>query len=816
MNDDPTTSQAESTRKYGTYSLGDALAIPGVWSRDDTCFTNTTVLRANEAHAVVMVTSGNELLANYVRSAVILAANGVNERVVDLVDNWRGRSTMGKILALHAMPDEGAAINHQLEQSIGDDIAEIDEEEVTNSRAVNLRGAVALGRVLYRGHAVIGGFTEHGRWLSGHPRVECAFLEPGEPVRSVRMEGHSASELAHGTLSRPPLGAADQEHGQDRIGRTSGEANHPGPPTAAGKKPAPAKAKQATTPKTAQPRQTSAPAARPAAVAQRMHSAGVTRPAWQSLHAGIGSSNTKLREGHMMRRDLGNKVVYSGTERIATVGPLGTWQPGVSMLVDYPNGIAVNPSFLGARLPLMAHPYAKYEFKKLHVIYQPASTEFNAPLGEFLLGYGADPDAQAPDIGLDGVNAMASWSDNVVRTRACDNVTLQANLGLELAAPLFVETNDQDRFSAQGVIRMVNEGTVTVSGQLGTLYIVYEVEFMEPDLPQAAEPTVFGYNLLGVPSGASGKPLLDALTQWTGSTDVMTTLNPVGSGTPQFLLNAEAPGTAYTAWQVQIESLANTAAATSTFPATVVFTPAITGGFIDSWVTKSYQTSPSFFNLANAGGNMVTAATNTFYFNGAPAPTMTNAPMACQTWRIRSTGPVLLAVTAPLVNTGQVIMRLAVTRVQDDGTTRTRAHSLFLTTTQQRNVDIAMNCALASKPVLVSLINGYVADVNSSKASASPSDTDYLSAFHAAIGTDMPTSHSTAPHMARPAILPLLASAASWLISKFGLGIAAHVVGYGAKKLAEYAAGEDEEPDKRERRRERRDRKRTEEENPEV
>jgi hypothetical protein len=482
---------------------------------------------------------------------------------------------------------------------------------------------------------------------------------------------------------------------------------------------------------------------------------------------------------------------------------------GQSMLADYPQGIAINPAFLGARLPVMAEPYGEFLFAGLEIMYQPAVTPFNAPAGEFLLAYRADPEGTAPDTGLDGVNAVASWAHNVTRSRTCDPTKLHCLL-VKGQTPLFVQSTEEQRFSTQGRVVMIAEGNIASTSQLGTLYMRYTVRFQGLDLPQIADPTLRLISRTAT-SGMRGLALANTFA-FTGSVDVATSLAS-GTNLPQLMLNADAPGTAFTSWYITVEFYCTTTGVTGIARPQIVLTPSQPGQILATNANISYAppaTGGDAWVLASTQGNV--NAFNLFAIDTSSQPTGANAT-GITTFSFRSNGAVLIEFITPSFSAGACILRIAITKVQDDQVARTRAHSNFLTTNQQRNIDFFLAGLGANQELVKQAINGLVASVDNHKVAVDTLDIQYLSAFHQILGTPMPVAHAV---QATPMFLPLLAGAASWFLSKFGPSIASSVLGYGVKKLTEYASGKEEEPDKRELRRVRRDRKKEQEENPDL
>jgi hypothetical protein len=108
---------------------------------------------------------------------------------------------------------------------------------------------------------------------------------------------------------------------------------------------------------------------------------------------------------------MGEVLCVRGTERL---GPINVPAMGSYNAGDTIDIAELNPASFGVRLPLLALPYAQFEFVKARVHYVGLISEANAEAnGGLFIGYNKDPDSPIPQ-GNNGLDAISTWQRNVV------------------------------------------------------------------------------------------------------------------------------------------------------------------------------------------------------------------------------------------------------------------------------------------------------------------------------------------------------------------------------------------------------------------
>lgn len=521
---------------------------------------------------------------------------------------------------------------------------------------------------------------------------------------------------------------------------------------------------------------------------------------WTSVHVG------QQRLGHPSAGEMHSRRVnptvqlFRGTERLCSLTVPASAPPGTNLLLARTR-VDFNPLLVGVRLPLEARIYAKFQFKRLVLHYVPDVNAVTANAqGSMLIGFNSDPDALGLDTGDDAVNAIASWGHNADAVRYIDYTSMEFDLSLQQQSPLFVDSNEERRFSSQGFLIAVNEATSPAAAlSIGSFYIEYEIEFSEPNLPQALNPSMW-CAFSAVPSAGSGNTWTGG--RFYGSPELVTSLAMTAGGQPQFLLNVRNPGTQFDAFQIVASATSNTGAATMVSQMQLGV-GATTPGTVTNWVSD-----PTFFSYLDTTGSINMQGNSSPFnrFGNRTGPAAGTNAVAATVWRFMTNVPVTLAFTAPTCSAGNVDLSLVFSRCDDDQTPRTRAHAPFISANQWRNIENFLANAPGAVAALCSAVNGFVDEVDKGLKTIDTVDVQYLLAFRAACGSRLPAH--VPPPTAAPLFLPLLASAASWLLAKVGPTIASGLLGYGVKKLEEYSRGEPEEPTRAERRRLRKDRRR--------
>jgi len=488
---------------------------------------------------------------------------------------------------------------------------------------------------------------------------------------------------------------------------------------------------------------------------------------------------------------------YVGSERVSAAQILGSsLPPGTSAMSAYPAGLRLNPNFIGTRLPIEARLFAKFMFKKIRFEFTPALSPANAgATGGMLMGFNADPDAPQIELGTDGVNAIASWEPNVVSGNVFSRMQLDVDLDLPTQDPLFCDSTTEQRFSSQGVFSMIMTATTpgTVPPQYGDVYVVYEVELSEPNLPASLNPSLV-IIAKNVSSGVTGDAAFGSAS-YVGSTELMTQLaTPVsvaGGAAANWLLNSPSAGNQRSNWEVNFHSYLLTGAATVTLGPRLVLTGGapVSGWTIDANMTAGTAVAAPAGYLSQSASGLLGAFSN--------RPVAANV-VNVNSFRFSTSDVSMLAFIVPTVSAGLQDILITIHRVDDDFQPRTHSNAPFLSVRQVGNFDRFVSQFEGNRPALISAVNEYVRGIDMCQIHPSTGDYDMLDLCHAALGTNRPLVRLTT---AQPLFLPLLAGAAAWLLAKFGPTIASTVLGYGVHKLEEYAKGEPEKPVRRRRKR---------------
>eukprot|EP01121_Diplochlamys_sp_Union-15-3_P020854 TRINITY_DN826_c0_g1_i1.p1 TRINITY_DN826_c0_g1~~TRINITY_DN826_c0_g1_i1.p1 ORF type:complete len:645 (+),score=-90.66 TRINITY_DN826_c0_g1_i1:40-1935(+) len=522
--------------------------------------------------------------------------------------------------------------------------------------------------------------------------------------------------------------------------------------------------------------------------------------AWKTLDHGLLRTDHlaehpqagPIRDGLIQTREhavteldgtLTSVKLFRGTERLTTVALTASTPIGSNSLTAYPNGFQVNPLFLGSRLPLEAVAYSKYQFTKIKFHYIPGVNGVTPGAdGSFIMGFNGDPAQGLPEVNEDGINAVATWGKNQKASRWIDYCSLDADLVLDAQAELFVDSNDQNRFSVQGTFGVFTERNSGANLTYGTVYVDYEIQLSEPNLPSSTIPVMYAA-FTGVVNGTSGNAALGASQRYWGNTDIVTKLATPVSGA-QFVLNTPNPGNQRNNWLISVSGY-NTIGGQANTPAAAIN---VTGGSYANGWGADY----TYFGISSGSPNVQSSNAN--LTAGAFSGRSTGSNATAQ-WNLcfSTRGPAFLTFIPPASATNSDFT-IVIARVDNDVIARASPNAPFVSANAFRNIEMIIGESIRELPQLIALINGYADDVNSGRAAANSIDIAMLTACHGAMGTTAPVLHKPA---AVPDFLPLLASAASWLLAKFGPTIAAGVLHLGVSKLEKYANGGEETEDRR-------------------
>jgi len=215
---------------------------------------------------------------------------------------------------------------------------------------------------------------------------------------------------------------------------------------------------------------------------------------WRTIHGGVpvlthgGHGGKELHAGHAATRMMGDVLCVKGTERLGSLGVAAgaTYNAGDTMEI-----VNLNPPSFGVRLPLLAIPYAQFEFTKVKLHYVGLISEANAEAnGGIFFGYNKDPDSPTPQ-GSNGLDAISTWGKNVTLCPVFnESKFLDVNLEKrENNEPLYVDSSDDQRFSSQGtVVALAAQSFANGTGEdinFGQWFIEYEVKLFEINQPSA-------------------------------------------------------------------------------------------------------------------------------------------------------------------------------------------------------------------------------------------------------------------------------------------------------------------------------------------
>lgn len=505
-----------------------------------------------------------------------------------------------------------------------------------------------------------------------------------------------------------------------------------------------------------------------------------------------------LGEGHprphasVEHRD--DVCTVKGTERLGAItAQANTNLPCTNLLQGYPSGCRLNPKQFGVALPLIAQNFGKFRFLKVELEYVPVITT-NSPdsAGSMYLAFQPDPDQPAPPRSDAGINAVSTWGRNKVDGSWIAPLKFHVQFDMATQAELFIDSTDEQRFDEQGILYCFTaEQTPAVTIPYGQLYIHYTVELSLRNLPAPVFPACF-VRCTGVPNGASGVATF-AGAEWFGSTDVVTQLaTPVGSGvlSKQFMLAGPQAGgnTDKEKWAIHATCYVddgNVGGVSIVSPMEISVDT--TSGADVSW--PPIQDWGAYTNLKTAYTGRVPNGFHCYGGNPSLFPPASHV-IDQHMWLISTDRPVLIGFVAPSLSapaTTRFIIHFYKT-----GTWQPVARSTpnaLITVNQFRDFERLVSDAIGDSHILVGEINGMVDQIDKGILRATAEDLDMLALCHKALGSNKPAATT-----AMPMFLPLLASAAGWLISKFGPTLMSSVLHIGAQKLEKYASGSDETP----------------------
>lgn len=444
-------------------------------------------------------------------------------------------------------------------------------------------------------------------------------------------------------------------------------------------------------------------------------------------------------------------------------------------MAGFPNGIVLNPAVIGARLPLEAAPFSKFVFTEVELEYVPTISEANANAnGGYIIGVNEDPLAPLPQVSSAGVDAVATWEPNMVT----EAVTAASKLRVRLMArdqdELFVDTNGDTRFSSQAtIVLLAATDFAAVTQSFGMLFISYTIKLYEPNMPASVPPMVYGTGS-AVASGASGDSALTSFTTWWGDQAVFTQV-PFSAYGGQFAcaggntLNQSPYG-----WMMVYNAMANTAAATFTVVPTLSI---VTAGAGASWAAANWGGSLPGPNTRASG----IVANNIFGGNTQASNAVYSSVF---TW---SGGkPHVVNLTHATVSSGTMTVNIMLFRVQIGPVAGRSLPNVLgadgqpLITAAQYNTLQQVQAEVAQADAALTAL---VADDDGSGLSAA--DATALDQCRAAL-CDLPPLTSGA---ARPLFVGgALASAAAFLLRRYGPKVAAHLLHMGVSRLEAYAA----------------------------
>lgn len=502
-------------------------------------------------------------------------------------------------------------------------------------------------------------------------------------------------------------------------------------------------------------------------------------------------------------------TVVRGTERLGEVSAeANTNPPCTNLLQGYPSGCRLNPKQFGVALPLIAQNYGKFRFLRVELEYVPVITT-NTPesAGSMYLAFQPDPDQPSPPRSDAGVNAVATWGTNKKPGSWIAPLKFHVQFDMATQAELFIDSSDEQRFDEQGVVYCFNaEATPSATIPYGQLYIHYTVELSLRNLPAPVFPAVFVKNA-HVPNGASGSAVF-AGAEWYGSTDALVQLaTPVGAGVQakQFMLTGPQAGGTTTKEKWAIHAVCylddgNVGGASVVTPMEISVDS--TDGASSGW--PSLQDWGAYNNAKTAYAGRLANGFHLYGGNPAVFPPASHV-IDQHLWLIETDRPVLVGFVAPALSvaaTSRFIIHFYKTGVWEP-VARSTPNAL-ITVSQFRDFERLVSEAIANQKVLVGALNNMVDEVDRGVLRATAEDMDMLALCHKALGSNKPSATTT-----MPMFLPLLASAAGWLLAKFGPTLMSSVLHIGAQKLEKYAGGSEETPTrpisaKRSRRRRRR------------
>lgn len=258
--------------------------------------------------------------------------------------------------------------------------------------------------------------------------------------------------------------------------------------------------------------------------------------------------------GRRARRINGQKVmcdVWTGMERIATIVANSTTPLGQVL-----SEVELNPISFGTRLPTIATNYANFEFRVAKSRFMSAVTGF-ADCGLLYTGYQANAEAPDPEIGDGGMDDMSTWAADNKALIHIEGVTHDQRFAPVLqsaTAELYVQGDDETRWSEQGRFILVNGGitdlTANAPDNVGHWFLEYEIELFNVNTiasptsavigagislaVQASSPTasVDGNNLIPSPTDSASA----LMTQWIGANDVFAPVDFATTGGNMLIL----------------------------------------------------------------------------------------------------------------------------------------------------------------------------------------------------------------------------------------------------------------------------------------
>jgi hypothetical protein len=450
-----------------------------------------------------------------------------------------------------------------------------------------------------------------------------------------------------------------------------------------------------------------------------------------------------------------------GTERLASVATTGAVAAGTVLYASY-----LNPKAFGVRLVKFADTMAKFRFRNVRIHYVPAISPANAlATGMLYLALDVDPNS---DLGLtllgQDVAAIATWEGNVIEVPVYAPAVLNCTLDESMQMPLFVDSQGDNRFSAQGIMQVVAGNAFTAAATFGQLFIEYEIELDEPNTQSGIVDLLIGFGDAVTSGTYMTSNVSTSIDNWQGDTSLLSI-----DSTSTWIVKGTQSSTQGISYRLTLTGYANTAAATlSAFPQIVFLTGTLSDG--NSPYGLLNPNSPNTGTTRTAGG----ISANTIW-NGT-AQTLNSMLMMDWYFTVNSDTASFI-ISAPTYSAGSAQVSLVLNVLSRNGfaPVRTSPNAALLGVQQQSAVDrYNAECPYAMR---IAILNA-VADARNSPSSTENDNLNILIECFNLPTTKLPSTPSTSALFVVPVLV--------WLAQKFGPLVAAHMLGMAEKKLKEY------------------------------